>query len=797
MRFDSMLNPEDLHSFAEYPSLNGPQFPQAALDHFLRLGFERARFYDIAPNHPHGDILVLTARSPNDDDQPSIGFRIKTSDYQALTGSDSHRPRVMTAADFLENHPAWIAELGLGDRCWVDIPLYAAQKLCGWIACDWTGERTDLGEPHLSVLQVLGALIAGHRALSPVRVIDPSTDELTQLTTMPSVDSLVKASLEVFCRRLNSAIGAVFEYSWITDTLVKKFEVPHPDWEITLFDFPEEYAAGHRLTGKAWIDSDLRFISDFRSREGTPEAAPESVERHNNLLGHIESVVYYVIGRSEPRYLLRFINRVDSPDLPFITPREALESLGEQLTNAVDDKVARERIERLRELALTVVQFDNAMSRVAGEVKAAMAAEGINSYVILTHSPDISNRFTFVERVGPIFEDWNPEGGGRWSADSLYVEAAQKLENFARRVIWVNRHLPGEGFLAGYLHAKGISVVIAFPIAAGGTSGTLLFPLLRAYSQDSRPVRRRMESTPPEKLRTIEAYGALAAGAVETAQSHLTYVGARKLVAHIGHELTIPVRDISDRSISAIRIAKEYLNDDGASAEEASQLIIDLEDKIREGAFQLHQMLELALLVSQVGDSAIQFHYSRYALQSILLQASDTVWREYRQYNDRSLRSELDPSCDSLGIIACDQFLLMQAFINLIRNAVKYSFPREAGEPIVVRITGERVGSESIVRIWNWGLGIPQDMLETIFDPFVRGEVVDRVRALRGMGLGLYIVRLIIQGHDGIVRCNYSRPTWNDPERLKKLEGYETEFEVRLPQTDRMGTIPRILPGAR
>jgi K+-sensing histidine kinase KdpD len=52
-----------------------------------------------------------------------------------------------------------------------------------------------------------------------------------------------------------------------------------------------------------------------------------------------------------------------------------------------------------------------------------------------------------------------------------------------------------------------------------------------------------------------------------------------------------------------------------------------------------------------------------------------------------------------------------------------------------------------IILVENWEIGIAADQMENIFNKFVRDERIDRFRAIRGLGLGLYVARLIAKVH--------------------------------------------------
>jgi signal transduction histidine kinase len=86
---------------------------------------------------------------------------------------------------------------------------------------------------------------------------------------------------------------------------------------------------------------------------------------------------------------------------------------------------------------------------------------------------------------------------------------------------------------------------------------------------------------------------------------------------------------------------------------------------------------------------------------------------------------------------------LRRCLTNIIDNAVKYGG--------YARVTTRREGSQVLVRVQDGGPGIPDELLETVFDPFFRLEA-SRSRETGGTGLGLAIARNIAEKHGGTLR---------------------------------------------
>jgi CheY-like chemotaxis protein/anti-sigma regulatory factor (Ser/Thr protein kinase) len=113
-----------------------------------------------------------------------------------------------------------------------------------------------------------------------------------------------------------------------------------------------------------------------------------------------------------------------------------------------------------------------------------------------------------------------------------------------------------------------------------------------------------------------------------------------------------------------------------------------------------------------------------------------------------------------------DSIRLNQVVSNLLTNAAKYTPP---GGRITVRATDER--GEIVIRVRDTGIGIAPDVLPLVFDLFVQEhQAIDRSQG--GLGLGLTIVRSLVERHGGTVSAHSDGP------------GTGSEFIVRLPRAN-------------
>lgn len=115
--------------------------------------------------------------------------------------------------------------------------------------------------------------------------------------------------------------------------------------------------------------------------------------------------------------------------------------------------------------------------------------------------------------------------------------------------------------------------------------------------------------------------------------------------------------------------------------------------------------------------------------------------------------------------LLADPTRLGQVFTNLLNNAAKYT---ETGGQI--EIHAEKIDHEAVIRIRDSGIGIPAEMLASVFELFTQvDQSLDRSSG--GLGIGLTLVRRLVEMHGGTARA--------------RSEGLNrgSEFEVRLPIT--------------
>lgn len=154
----------------------------------------------------------------------------------------------------------------------------------------------------------------------------------------------------------------------------------------------------------------------------------------------------------------------------------------------------------------------------------------------------------------------------------------------------------------------------------------------------------------------------------------------------------------------------------------------------------------IALVNDMLGADRIESGKVRYLFQPTeLVDLVDKVLIELLpQMNAKKLTLRFESRLAKIPRVKADPEKLRDAFQNLLDNSVKYSRPHGT---IEVRMkVGEH--QEVIVSVKDTGIGIPKNQQKNIFDRFFRAQNAVKLETT-GSGLGLFIVKNIIEGHGG------------------------------------------------
>jgi len=202
-----------------------------------------------------------------------------------------------------------------------------------------------------------------------------------------------------------------------------------------------------------------------------------------------------------------------------------------------------------------------------------------------------------------------------------------------------------------------------------------------------------------------------------------------EFVALLGHELRNPLSSVQNAIISA-SLDPEY-RDRGLEI-------------ARRGADQLGQLVDDLLDVARVTQGRVTLRMKPLSFSEIVECAVDA---KRRLLELRSLELELSLPKPDAQIVA-DATRLEQVIVNLIDNAAKYT---DCGGRIT--IVGDRVGNDVRLRVRDNGIGIAPDLLPRVFELFAQADrTLDRARG--GLGIGLSIVKRLVELHGGSVQAH-------------------------------------------
>jgi signal transduction histidine kinase len=174
---------------------------------------------------------------------------------------------------------------------------------------------------------------------------------------------------------------------------------------------------------------------------------------------------------------------------------------------------------------------------------------------------------------------------------------------------------------------------------------------------------------------------------------------------------------------------------------------------------QLGRLVDDLLDVSRVMRGTITLHREAVDFTELVLQATELA----REVKLRTTERRLSFVAPGPLSVDGDRARLLQVISNLLDNAIKYT---RHGGAIDVSLTEE--AGEVVMRVRDDGVGIEADALESVFELFFQAPTaIDRSRG--GLGIGLTLVRTLMQLHGGTVRAR------------SEGEGRGTEVELRLP----------------
>jgi signal transduction histidine kinase len=224
-------------------------------------------------------------------------------------------------------------------------------------------------------------------------------------------------------------------------------------------------------------------------------------------------------------------------------------------------------------------------------------------------------------------------------------------------------------------------------------------------------------------------------------------------VSNVSHELRTP--------LASIRVFGEFMK---LGRVRDQNKIQEYGEHIETESRRLTQLINNILDFSKIESGRKTYNFERVCVEEIVAETLKTCEIRVRQLGFGVV---FQNSPRPLPQAVLDRDAIGQALLNLIDNAVKYSENAEKKE-VTVRL-GER-DRAILISVTDHGIGIPPEEQKKIFEKFYRVST-GLVHDVKGSGLGLSLVKHIVEAHRGVVT-------------VESVPGRGSTFTISLPAAD-------------
>lgn len=335
-----------------------------------------------------------------------------------------------------------------------------------------------------------------------------------------------------------------------------------------------------------------------------------------------------------------------------------------------------------------------------------------------------------AEDDGPHFMMRTRNPTRYWSGIRIPLFSAPLQRPVPAFLLAVSDSMTGNGFFFDPLPWMIVAVVVIL------ISSLLWVPMVRNITQPLGRMTRATEEVANGRFDiTIDEPRADEIGRLARAINHMTtrlaaiVSGQKRFLGDVAHELGSPIARIQF-GLGALEQRVE---------EESRERVRDILDDVDHMSNLVNELLAF---------SRADLKASSVKLEKIdLLPVVQTVLK--REITPKTeIITQIDPG---IRVIASAE-LLTRALANLVRNATKYAW--DAG-PIV--IAAEKRPEEVEIEVRDSGPGVPDELLDQLFEPFFRPEP-SRDRNSGGVGLGLAIVKTCVDKCNGLVSARNLEP---------------------------------------
>jgi signal transduction histidine kinase len=384
-------------------------------------------------------------------------------------------------------------------------------------------------------------------------------------------------------------------------------------------------------------------------------------------------------------------------------------------------------------LSVSLIQRDQQLIRAKlGDYAAAYARAGARGLAAVVQSEQaVTPERLFVRVVDRGVESLvlsNPEG---WDPRKLETVTAQLADG---TIVQVGKSTEArEDLLARFRAALGFVTLLVVGIALTGgwlATQSAIFPIRRlTHTVDAIIRTGRTDARVPVEGAGGDAIDELTLLFNAMLDKIEGLVSAmRGALDNVSHDLRTPLarlRGTAELALAGPADVDRYRDALAECVEETDRVLV---------------MLNTLMDISEAESGTLQLNRQPVALADIVSRVVD-LYRDVADAQNVTLQSGNRPSADLK--VHGDSTRLEQVAANLVDNAVKYT---PAGGRVEISIG--RDADRAFFRVADSGPGIPGDELPRIWDRLFRG---DASRAERGLGLGLSLVKAVVEAHGGTV----------------------------------------------
>ncbi len=406
------------------------------------------------------------------------------------------------------------------------------------------------------------------------------------------------------------------------------------------------------------------------------------------------------------------------------------------------------RLKRDPRLSDEILEVENELQRRLGQLRdrrASLVGMQLMSDSLLSGLHE--SRFLRTEMIRSVDDGELVRADEAFRHLSLMREInSARLQDFSRRV--------QNGLLADERELHGLVANTARTFAGASLFCLLLLWVTASYYGRSvlAPMRNLQEGLrsmargelkthlelghAPRELQEIQLEFNRMARALESSQEKIR--GALRLrdefLAIASHELKTPLTSLYMQT----QVASRRKFNDGPAGPSAADFLKRFAGQVETQITRLNHLIEKMLDVSTITAGKLVPRREDMDLNDVVRSVCETVSLQLAQ-SGCAVTLDLGPAVRGQW----DRFRIEQVVLNLLTNAMKYA----SGASIEVRTTLQ--GDQAVLMVQDHGAGIAPENQARIFGRFERAVSPDEVS---GLGLGLYIVRQILEAHGGSIR---------------------------------------------